>query len=143
VPDEWQWVVCYPGTVLDTKLARSVLPDKVATNTAIEFAGRLAKFTAGLLSNDPKLAIEQITDVIAEPYRKKLINNYSEIKSDLPSIGAKAVGISGAGPTLFALCDSPSISEKVRYWLEQNYVANSKGFSVICKTNKAGAVVTV
>lgn len=52
-------------------------------------------------------------DVIAEPYRTKLLPGFNEARQASMDIGAQACGISGSGPTLFALCDKPDTAQRV------------------------------
>lgn len=56
-------------------------------------------------------------DVIAEPYRTKLLPGFSEARQAAMEMGAQACGISGSGPTLFALCDKPDTAQRVADWL--------------------------
>lgn len=56
-------------------------------------------------------------------------------------IGAVASGISGSGPTLFALCDKPDTAQRVADWLGKNYLQNQEGFVHICRLDTAGARV--
>ena len=55
-------------------------------------------------------------DVIAEPYRTKLLPGFSEARQAAMEM-APACGISGSGPTLFALCDKPDTAQRVADWL--------------------------
>jgi homoserine kinase len=66
-------------------------------------------------------------DVIAEPYRTKLLPGFSEARQAAMEIGAQACGISGSGPTLFALCDKPDTAQRVADWLART----------ICRIRKA------
>jgi homoserine kinase len=56
-------------------------------------------------------------------------------------IGAQACGISGSGPTLFALCDKPDTAQRVADWLGAHYLQNQEGFVHICRLDTAGARV--
>ena len=50
-------------------------------------------------------------------------------------------GISGSGPTLFALCDKPDTAQRVADWLSKHYLQNQEGFVHICRLDTAGARV--
>ena len=54
-----------------------------------------------------------IHDVIAEPRRQKLIPEFYQAKRAALSNGALGFSISGAGPSVFALCEGESIARKV------------------------------
>ena len=138
-PESWYWVVAFPGFSLPTKEAREVLPKQYDKSVAIENAQWLAAFVAYLYQGQEQLAAETIKDVIAEPYRKTLIKGFSENKQDLLAKGAFAVGISGAGPTLFALTDELAKAEQFKQQLEQNYIEPEGGFVHICRCAKLGA----
>jgi homoserine kinase len=53
-------------------------------------------------------------------------------------MGALNCGISGSGPTLFAICDSMILAKKIAKWLALHYLQNNKGFVHICKLNTTG-----
>ena len=53
----------------------------------------------------------------------------------------RSSGISGSGPTLFALCDKPDTAQRVADWLGKNYLQNQEGFVHICRLDTAGARV--
>lgn len=69
-------------------------------------------------------------DVIAEPYRARLLPGFSQARQAVSEIGALASGISGSGPTLFALCDKPETAQRVADWLSKH----------ICKIRKASFI---
>lgn len=75
-------------------------------------------------------------DVVAEPYREKLLPNFSQARQYAATAGALATGISGSGPTLFSVCKDKDVAERVARWLEQNYVQNKEGFVHICQLDK-------
>ena len=55
------------------------------------------------------------------------------------SAGAVATGISGSGPTLFSLCPTKEIAERVSHWLTKNYVQNQEGFVHVCHLDRQGS----
>lgn len=136
-PENWYPVVAFPGFTLNTAKARAVLPKQLDMHHSVEFAQRLSAFCTLMLQDKPQQALEIMVDKVAEPYRAPLINGFAEAQQALLAIGAKAVSISGAGPTLFALCDSPQIAQQCDQWLKANYI-NEQGFSHICRLDWAG-----
>ncbi|MGE9665562.1 homoserine kinase, partial [Escherichia coli] len=84
-------------------------------------------------------AAKLMKDVIAEPYRTRLLPGFSQARQAVTEIGALASGISGSGPTLFALCDKPDTAQRVADWLSKNYLQNQEGFVHICRLDTAGA----
>ena len=66
---------------------------------------------------------------------------FRQARQAVAEIGAVASGISGSGPTLFALCDKPDTAQRVADWLGKNYLQNQEGFVHICRLDTAGARV--
>ncbi|MDP1265149.1 homoserine kinase, partial [Klebsiella pneumoniae] len=92
-------------------------------------------------TRQPQLAAKLMKDVIAEPYRTTLLPGFSEARQAAMEMGAQACGISGAGPTLCALCDKPDTAQRVADWLGAHYLQNPEGFVHICRLDTAGARV--
>jgi len=137
-PDSWYWVVAFPGFSLPTKEAREALPVKYDKSVCIENAQYLSSFVAYLYQNEQNLAAKTINDVMAEPYRAELIKGFTSTKQALLEQGALAVGISGAGPTLFALTSSLEQAQEYKQYLEQNYIEQN-GFVHVCQCAASGA----
>lgn len=137
VDENWYYVAAFPGFSLNTAKARSVLPKELSMHASVEFAQRLSAFSSLLLAKRFDDALSIMSDEIAEPYRAPLIQGFSEAKATLPELGAEIISISGAGPTLFALCKSVDAAKECAAWLEQNYI-NEQGFCHVCKLDNAG-----
>ncbi|MFT5677360.1 MAG: homoserine kinase [Paraglaciecola sp.] len=140
--DNWYWVMCYSGINVSTAAARNILPKQVSILETIKFGRQLAVFVDALHRKDEKLAAAMMTDVIAEPYRKSLLPYFDESRLYAEKNGALAFGISGSGPTVFAVCNELSQAESINQWLNQHYIQNDSGFSHICQLDKRGAVVS-
>jgi homoserine kinase len=138
-PAAWQAVVCWPGTRLVTRDARAVLPEEVPRKLAVRHGAQFAEFVHALYSGNVKLAAQCVVDHIAEPHRRKLLPGFDEAKAALAEIGALAVGISGSGPTIFALVNDPEIARKIAVWMAENYRRNEKGFVHVCRADLGGA----
>lgn len=138
VPPNWYWVVAFPGFSLPTKEAREVLPVQYSKKDVILNAQNLATFVAYLYQGEEKSAAQSIEDVVAEPYRATLINKFTEVKQSLLGLGALAVGISGAGPTLFCITMNEKDAKSYQTYLEDNYI-NEQGFVHICHCSELGA----
>jgi homoserine kinase len=138
-PGAWRAVVCWPGTKLVTKEARAVLPDSIPRAVAVRHGAQFAQFVHALHSGKTRLAAECIVDHIAEPYRRKLLPGFDEARVELRELGAMAVGISGSGPTIFALVDDSDIARRVSAWMAEHYQQNERGFVHICRADLGGA----
>ena len=139
--DEWLWVLAYPGIKVSTAEARAILPALYRRQDCISHGRHLAGFIHACHTRQPQLAAKLMRDVIAEPYRAKLLPRFNEARQAAADIGALASGISGSGPTLFALCDNTDTAQRVADWLSQHYLQNQEGFVHICRLDTAGARV--
>jgi len=100
-------VVVTPSTVQPyrkTEYARAVLPKAVDLRTHVVQSSLVAKLVLALVTGDLELLGEAVSaDLIAEPYRSKLIPYYNELKKLALESGALGFNISGAGPSVFAI----------------------------------------
>ncbi|MCM2678857.1 homoserine kinase [Echinimonas agarilytica] len=137
-PKSWYWCSAYPGITVSTAEARSILPAHYSKADIIKHGRLLANFVHALYAGDDKLAVTMMEDVIAEPYRKVLLPGFESARQALLKLGALAVGISGSGPTLFAVCDDISVAKQCDAYLAKHYLQNEDGFSHICRIDEAG-----
>ncbi len=140
--DDWYWVVCYSGISVSTAQARDILPKQVDMKNVIQFGRQLAVFIDAMYRQDRSLAASMMHDVLAEPYRKSLLPKFDESRQFAMSNGALAFGISGSGPTVFAVCDDLACAQSINQWLQQNYVQNDTGFSHVCQLDQTGTVAS-
>ena len=138
-PGAWRAVVCWPGTELMTRDARGVLPDDLPRTTAVRYGAQFAQFVHALHTGNTKLAAACLVDHIAEPYRRFLLPGFDQAKIELARLGALAVGISGSGPTVFALVDDFEVALAVEAWLAGHYQKTERGFVHICRADLGGA----
>lgn len=136
---DWQVVLCYPGTVLSTKAAREVLPKQLSLAHSIEFAGTLSRFVSALYSDDAADAAAALQDLVAEPARLALIPELPSLRTALIEQGVLHLGISGAGPTLFAVCNSAASAEQTASYLQKYYAKNQDALTVVCRLATTGA----
>ena len=138
-PAAWRIIVCWPGTRLETKKARAVLPKSVPRETAVLQAANFASFVHALHAGDADLAGASVRDLIAEPHRSALLPGFEEAQAALAGLGALSVGISGSGPTIFAISDDYKVARSVESWMKTSYRANERGFVHICRADLGGA----
>jgi len=105
-PESIYFGIVHPKMEIETKKARQILPQKVPLKKAVIQWGNIAGLIAGLMKKDLKLISASLSDVIIEPVRSKLIPNFERAKEVALKEGALAFGISGSGPSVFALCSS-------------------------------------
>ena len=112
-PDELHAVVIHPQIELKTADSRAVLQPTVPLKKAIAQWGNVGGLVAGLYTSDYDLIGRCLHDEVAEPYRKALIPAFEEIKNVALQQGALGSGISGSGPSIFALCKGLSTAKAV------------------------------
>jgi len=139
---DWYWAICYSGISVSTAAARDILPKQVDMATALTFGRQLGVFVHALHTGEHSLAASVMRDVIAEPYRKQLLPGFDEARAFSEQAGALAFGISGSGPTVFAVCDSKEKAQKIAAYLDQHYIQNEDGFSHVCQIPEAGTTIS-
>jgi homoserine kinase len=138
-PGAWQIVISWPGTRLDTRAARMVLPEKLDRSIVVAHGAKFASFVHALHIGDSARAAECITDLIAEPHRQRLLPGFMNVRESLMSMGALAVGISGSGPTLFCIVNDSRIANSAATWLAENHSETEQAIVHICRADLAGA----
>ncbi len=113
VPKELYAAVIHPDIEILTKVARDILPTKIEVSKATQQCGNLGGLICGLIQEDFGLISRSIHDVIAEPYRQKLIPEFYNAKRAAIAQGALGFSISGAGPSVFALCEGKESAQRV------------------------------
>ena len=113
VPKNLWAAVVHPDIEILTKVAREILPQEIPLANATQQIGNLGGLLCGLIQEDYGLISRSIHDVIAEPRRQKLIPEFYKAKRAALSAGALGFSISGAGPSVFALCEGEETARKV------------------------------
>ncbi|MFJ5428518.1 homoserine kinase [Pectobacterium actinidiae] len=137
--DDWLWVMAYPGIKVSTAEARAILPAQYRRQDCISHGRYLAGFIHACHTGQAALAAKLMKDVIAEPYRTKLLPGFAAARQAAEDIGALGCGISGSGPTLFSVCNDMASAQRLADWLRDNYLQNDEGFVHICRLDTTGA----
>jgi len=141
-PGELYAVVLHPHIEVKTSDSRAVLHPMISLKSAITQWGNVGGLVAGLYTNDYGLIGRSLQDVIAEPLRKSLIPNFDLVKNAALQNGALGAGISGAGPSIFALCKGNEVAEKVANTMRQAYENTGIAFDIhVSKINPEGTSV--
>jgi homoserine kinase len=138
-PGHWQTVVAWPGTRLETKPAREALPEHYNRRTTVAHGAQFAEFVHHLHLGEARAAAGCLVDLLAEQYRKSLLPGFDAAREALREMGVLATGISGSGPTIFAIVDDSRVAREAAEWLQNNYLQNEAGFVRICRADLAGA----
>lgn len=121
VPKELRLVAIHPQVEVKTKDAREVLPKQIDLKDAITQWANVGGLISGLYANDYNLISNSLVDIIVEPYRKKLIPYFDDVKNTGLKSGALGAGISGSGPTIFALCKGDESASDVHSAINESY----------------------
>ena len=134
-------VVVYPEIQILTKEARAVLSQKISLEQHIQQSGNLGGLIIGLFNADFELIKRSLSDVVIEPQRAQLIPNFYKIKEAAIQEGALGCSISGAGPSIFALCDNSFIAENTSIAIQREFKKQDIESSIfISKINTEGAI---
>tara|TARA_R110000868_G_scaffold57476_1_gene177419 strand:+ start:1106 stop:2026 length:921 start_codon:yes stop_codon:yes gene_type:complete len=112
-PSELYATVVHPQIELKTSDARSVLKQTVSLKSAIMQWGNVGGLIAGLYTKDYDLIGRSLHDEIVEPLRSVLIPGFDLIKQTALENGALGSGISGSGPSIFALSKGEATANKI------------------------------
>jgi homoserine kinase len=138
-PGGWQVLVAWPGTHTETRMARGLLPEVLPRSTAVAHGAQFARFVHELHNGDSRDAAACLNDLIAEPWRRDLVPGFDAAREALNGLGALAFGISGSGPTVFAIFDDEVRARDGREWLAGNFLRSERAFVRRCRADLAGA----
>lgn len=142
MPSGLRVCVIHPHVEVLTRDSRSVLMPTVTLEQMIQQQSNLAGFIVGLYRNDLELIRRSMHDVTIEPQRAHLIPHFAELKASALESGALACSISGAGPSVFALCSNELIAETVGIAMKSILTFNKVNSTVYQSSiNQEGACV--
>lgn len=107
-PTTIRFVVVLPAMELETRYARSVLPESVPLKDAVSNWANVAALVAGVARGHVAEIGRAIVDRIVEPARARLIPGFADVKKAALEAGALGCSISGAGPAVFAITAAES-----------------------------------
>jgi homoserine kinase len=106
LPESLVCLVVHPHVHIPTREAREALPKNIPLKTAIAQWANLAGFVSACYSGNLSLMGRCMNDLVAEPVRAPRIPMFDAMKTTALQTGALAFGISGSGPTVFALFEN-------------------------------------
>lgn len=138
-PSELYATVIHPQIELKTSDARSVLKQNITLKSAIVQWGNVGGLIAGLYTQDYELIGRSLHDEIVEPLRSVLIPGFDQAKYAAIRNGALGAGISGSGPSIFALSKGKEIAENVALAMRKVYDEMNLPYEIhISKINANG-----
>jgi homoserine kinase len=106
VPEGLVVAVVTPKMELSTRAARAALPQDVPLSSLVRNSANVAALVSACYSGDLGLLARSMTDAVATPARAPLIPGCERVIEAALDAGALGSSISGAGPSIFALCRS-------------------------------------
>ena len=141
-PNELYATIIHPQIEIKTSEARGILPKTIPLNDAIVQWANVGSFVHALHSNDYELIRRSLQDIIVEPHRSQLIPFFENVKHAANNTGALGCGISGSGPSIFALSKGKSMALAVEKTMQHIYESTGIQFhTYVSKINIKGMKV--
>ncbi len=122
VPERLYLSLLSPDVAVPTSEARAVLPKQIPLKQLVAQTGQVARLVDALHRGDIEaMAAAMEADLVVEPARAHLMPLLREARAVAKQAGAFGLVISGAGPTLCAVCDDQTMSERVGAALKALY----------------------
>lgn len=142
-PDDLFSDIIHPQIELNTSDARRVLKSEVSFQNAISQSANTAGFMVALIRGDYDLLKRSMSDLLAEPYRTQLIPGFDAVKNSAMNAGAIGCGISGSGPSVFALCRGEDKARQVADAISTEFhKIGLQNEAFVSKVNSPGTRVT-
>ncbi len=140
VPEQVYWVLIHPDVVVNTAEARRRMKSEIRLSDAVAQMGNATSFLAGMLKGDIRRMGDSLEDVIAEPVRGPMIPCFDTARQAALAAGALGCGISGSGPSLFAMADGEVAAETIGASMGTVFSEAGIGWQLyVSKTNSEGA----
>jgi homoserine kinase len=141
-PKELYATVIHPQIEVKTSDARSVLKRNVSLKQTVTQLGNLGGLISGLYIEDYELIGRSLHDELVEPHRAILIPEFENVKKSALKAGALGGGISGSGPSIFALCKGEETAIRVGKAMAAVYENIDVDFDVhVSKINAEGVKI--
>ena len=125
-------VTLFPAIKVKTSDARKILNDTVNLTTLSKQVSLMGAFVASLYEKDLELFSASLKDLVVEPMRSLLIPKFAELKKAALNNKALAFGISGSGPSVFAIAKNKEHANNIQQSLEDVY----KNLNIKTQTRK-------
>jgi len=142
VPRGLYVVVVHPKLELLTRDARLMLNPEVPMEKHVRQSANLAAFVVGLFNGDLGLVGRSLRDEIIEPQRAVLIPGFYDVQEAAMLEGALGCSISGAGPSVFALCANSLVAENASAAMQKAFAKHGLESQIyLSLVNQEGAVI--
>jgi homoserine kinase len=113
VPAGLAVALVHPELELETSDMRGVLPDDIPLTQAVRQWADCSALVVGLYESDWDLIARSLVDRVAEPHRSRFIPGFDAVRAAGLEAGALGAGLSGSGPSMFALCQTATDAQTV------------------------------
>ena len=113
VPTGLSVALVHPDLELETNEMRGLLPDALPLSQAVRQWADCSALVVGLYEEDWDLIARSLVDRVAEPHRSRFIPGFDAVRAAGVEAGALGAGLSGSGPSMFALCRTMSEAQSV------------------------------
>jgi homoserine kinase len=142
VPSKLFVTAVHPAVEVLTKHAREILRPEISLKLHVRQSANIAAFIVGLFQNDYELLGRSLHDDLIEPQRAALIPGFYDVKNAALTEGALGCSISGAGPTIFALCAGQINAENAGIAMQKAFLKHKIGSNVYTSpVNRKGVQV--
>ncbi|MCW5911272.1 MAG: homoserine kinase [Cyclobacteriaceae bacterium] len=140
--DDLYCSLVHPHLELKTEDSRKVLRQSVSLKDTIAQSGNVAGLMIGLTKPDYALIGRSLKDVIAEPIRSAFIPGFDAMRQTAVEAGALGFGISGSGPTVFALSETMEKAHAAAKAIQREFEKHRlKSDLFVSKVNQRGAYI--
>ncbi len=141
-PSELVATVIHPQIEIKTEDARKVVPKEIPIKTAVSQWANVGGLISGLHTSNFELISRSLIDHVAEPQRKQFIPYFDDIKKAAIENGALGAGISGSGPSIFALSKGVEAANKVAKAINDVYKTTGVDYNIyISRIGTQGAKI--
>jgi len=138
-PGQLHASIIHPQIEVKTADSRKILKTQISLKDGIRQWGNVGGLVAGLYTEDYDLISRSLEDHIVEPIRSMLIPGYDKLKAAAKEAGALGVGISGSGPSVFALSKGSDKAREVAKAFQEAYTTIAVPFEIhVSKINPEG-----
>jgi homoserine kinase len=138
-PSELYITVIHPQIEVKTSDARNILKENIPLKNAVKQWGNVGGLISGLYTEDYSLISRSMEDFVIEPIRSILIPSFYQLKEKILEAGALGSGISGSGPSVFALSKGEKTAQNVAKAMQKVYKQLDIDFEIhLSKINEKG-----
>ncbi|GAB2703051.1 homoserine kinase [Mucilaginibacter koreensis] len=138
-PEGLYCAVVFPDVDVPTREARQIIRNKILLKDAVTQWGNIAGLVSGLFMQDIDLIGRSMQDILVEPVRSMLIPDFYRLRELAMEAGAVGFGISGSGPSVFALTKNEDTARRITQRLQQHLTQiNIQSQAYVSPVNAAG-----